>query len=439
MLDSLTHALNAVPHGELFFSLAAAVVALQLAVLAVAWRRRRRPAPTLRLHALAGLAILLVPLSAEICVHAARETMMAALGPGTPADKAAALSAGISGQLNAIPFVTTALLLTLLLWLAGLKLARDARAAPEDSTWPPAALLGLGLLPMAVGLLKWSMFLVQRISALAGLDPDAKVLAVLGALDFSREHLALFALASRITIIGLAVVALVLAVVRGGPMTLRAARAHGLLSMAALALSVALFLVARPMRAENDLPWPPPALGERLLIVDPPTPDLVGPDPIERAPLVMLFVDQLALDGFVCSLDSLQDKLVTLRMNFQLLQPGERFNGRAVIVADGATSTVALAAVLKEVHAAGYTHPLFAFTKAETLVRPLLGTLHRVRGSGIGTTLVDPFDAEAAHDEGGGEQGTVVRLKDFPRVEPLARRMLAVRTAGSPVVLKLDK
>ena len=82
-----------IPHGGLFFSLGVAVLVLQLTVLAVAWRRRRRPAPTLRLQALAGLTILLLPLSAELCVHAARETMMAALGPGSPADKAAVRSA----------------------------------------------------------------------------------------------------------------------------------------------------------------------------------------------------------------------------------------------------------------------------------------------------------------------------------------------------------
>ena len=433
------NAMDDVPHGTLFFSLGAAVLVLQLAVLAVAWRRRRHPAPTLRLHVLAGLAILLVPLSAGLCVHAARETMLSALGPGAVDDKVAALNAGISGQLNAIPCATTVLLMALPLWLAGLKLARDARAAPEEPLWPPAALLGLGLLPIAVGILKWSIFLIHRISTMAGVDPDAKVAIISAGLDFSHEHLALFALASRITIIGLAVVAVGLALVEGGRMTVRAARAHRLISLAALSLGAALFLVARPMRAENDLPWPPPAAGDRLLIVDPPTPDLVGPDPIERAPVVLLFVDRIALDGFVCSLDSLQDKLVTLRINFQLLHPGERFNGRAVIVADGAVSTVALAAVLKEVHAAEYPHPLFAFTKPETLVRPLLGTLHRVLGSGVRTTLVDPFDAEAAHDDRGGEEGTLVRLKDFPRYEPLARRMLAVRTAGTAVILKLGK
>jgi hypothetical protein len=438
LFDSLTNAMNDVPHGELVFSLGAAVLVLQLAVLAVAWRRRRRPAPTLRLHALAGLAIFLVPLSAGLCVHAARETMLSALGPGAADDKVAALNAGISGQLNAIPFATTVLLLALPLWLAGLKLARDARAAPEDASWPPAALLGLGLLPIAVGILKWCIFLIQRISAMAGVDPDAKVVMIGAGLDFSREHLALFALASRITIIGLAVVAVVLALVGGGRMTVRAARVHRLISLAALGLGAALFLAARPMRAENDLPWPPPAAGDRLLIVDPPTPALVGPDPIERAPVVLLFVDRIALDGSACSLDSLQDKLVTLRSNFQLLHPGT-FHGSVVIVADGAVSTAALGAVLKEVHAAEYPHPLFAFTKAETLVRPLLGTLHRVLGSGVRTTLVDPFDAEAAHDDRGGEEGTLVRLTDFPRYEPLARRMLAVRTAGSAVVLKLGK
>ena len=214
-------------------------------------------------------------------------------------------------------------------------------------------------------------------------------------------------------------------------MTARAARVHGLVSLAALGLGAALFLVARPMRAENDLPWPPPAAGDRLLIVDRPTPALVGPESNRTRPRGAAVRRSIALDGYVCWLDSLQDKLITLRSNFQLLHPGA-FDGAVVIVADGAASTAALAAVLKEVHAAEYTHPLFAFTKAETLVRPLLGTLHRVLGSGIRTTLVDPFDEEAAHDDRWRRRGDPRSSERLPRYEPLARRMLAVRRPGAP-------
>jgi hypothetical protein len=438
MLDSFEDAIGQIPHGTIVAALAGAVVLLQVVALVVAWKRRA--APILRLHVASGLTILILPVLAGVCVHTARAMMFSAVGGSDPSEKATTFSAGLSGQLNTIPFITTTLLFALPLWFVGFAIAREARRASQGRAWPAAALLALALPALAVGVLQWSIFMIHMFASMAGMEPVAKVVLARKALDFSRGHLALFALTFRITVVGLAVIAAVLAVAGGGTMKVRAARRRGLVSLAAAAFAGVLFLAARPMRAENELPWPPSPNGEELMSVDPPTPELTAPDPIERAPVVQVFLDKVALDGMRCEdLDDLEGKLVTLRTNHQLLHPGESFNGRAVIVADGAASANALEAVLEKLHAAEYLHPEFAFTKAETLVRPMIGTLHRVVGSAICATIIDRFDVEAAHDPRGGEDGTLVRARDFARYDPLARQMLAVRQSGSAVVLKVGK
>jgi hypothetical protein len=432
-VDALLSSIRQIPHPWLLIGAAAAVIAVQIAVIVVA---RRPDGPPLLVNVLAGVAILAVPVAAGVCVHAARATMLAGFEATDPSEKAEALGAGISGQFNTIPFATTAVLIAAILWCVGWKLSHDARGSEHGArSFSPVALVGLGLGACMVGVLQWTLDLIHAFAALAGIPPEAKTALLWESLEVGRRHLETFAQLSRWTTIGLGAVAVVLVVLPrrdGAPAPAIPARSDRFVSaatIAALILSGILVIAARPMRAENEMPWPRPADGDALLLTDPPTPDLEGPDPVLRSPVVMVFVDRIALDGFQTSLDDLGGMLATLRTNFMLLHPGETFDGNAIVLADPKTPRSRLASVLKILHAGEYSQPSFSFTKAEALARPVFGTLRRVHATAARVALVDE----------GGETRTSLRLADFQSYDAFARQVVALRRSGHDVALALGK
>src|SRR5262245_59302225 len=104
MLKSLAFIAQDIVYGPAVMVLALVLVLLELAVLVLAVRRRKRgPKPlSFKLHAIVGAAIAALPLLVGMSVHAARATMLAALGDSDPTNKAMALSRGITGQINGI-------------------------------------------------------------------------------------------------------------------------------------------------------------------------------------------------------------------------------------------------------------------------------------------------------------------------------------------------
>jgi hypothetical protein len=442
-----------VVYGRAFLGVVAAVLAFQVVALGVALRRRRRgagPSASMRLQVMAGLSILALPILAGVSVHAARALIADAIHGTDASEKARALSAGISGQLNAIPFTATATMLALLLWLPGFVVATDARDQ-ERRLWPLArlALPVAGLAGIWYGALQWSTQVIHGFAAIAGIPPEAKAALLLQTLDSARARLELCPRMSSYAIVCLTVVAVALPLVdrwtrdratgRGpAPGSPRRSLAG---AVVALALAAGLLVAARPMHAENALPWPPPALGgAALLVTDPPTPDLEGPDLVERAPVVQVDADRLLLDGaLVTTLDDLGSKLMTLRNNFTLLQPSEPWNGIALVIAHPKLSIPRLTAVLRTIKDAGYQHPAFTFTRAESTVRPTFGRLERVHATAVRATLIDAYDVQEAGDPRGGEKGTLVRPRDAHNYDELARQMVAVRGRDEAVVLDLGK
>ena len=158
-----------------------------------------------------------------------------------------------------------------------------------------------------------------------------------------------------------------------------------------------------------------------------------------RAPVVQLWADHLALDGRPDSLDELGDALHTLRNNYQLLHPGERFTGDLVVIADRELTMQRLVTVLRVAHRTIYERPLFTFTKEETTVRPTMGTIRRVLSSAARASLMDAYDREA--NGGADPEGdhTVLRAADFSSYDQLARRLVELRRAHRDVVLDLGK
>jgi protein-S-isoprenylcysteine O-methyltransferase Ste14 len=445
----MREAIDQIIYGRPLAGLALAILALELVVFVMAGlrlRRGRAPLP-LKVHAIAGASILALPIFVGLSVHAARGLMLGLFldGTGNPIERSRSLNIGIAGQLNAIPFVINAMGLALMLWFAGLAFTFSMpRPDGRARSLPPVALVGLGLLPIVFGAYQWSISLIRMLASVGGKAPNEKVVVIERALDATRARLEVFTRISAIAIPILAVVAVVLIVRRdrnrdaaASPPRQPAGRTPLVIAATALVLAALLVIAARPMASENNTPWPPPVVGDQLLVVDPPTPDVVGPDALERAPVVQVLRDQIALDGQVVDFDSLGWMLGTLRDNYRLLHPSDDFNEIALVMADPATSMPRLISVLRAIRDAQYHRPLFAFTQAEVFVRPLLGKLQRVKTSGARVRLVYADDVD--DDDAAGKNAVALRPQDFPAYDAFARRLVELRREGKPVVVKLDR
>jgi hypothetical protein len=446
--ELITEVANQIPAGRLVLGVTAAAMLLQLRALVLTYRSASsRRALIWQIASAAGVV---VATSLDLlAVHAARSTMLAGFVMTDPAEKASAISAGIGGQLNGIALLASSSLWMWPIGLFGLKKVLEARRpSAGPGFYGPLFLIALGLTSVAVGALLWTTHLVKEFAALAGVAPEDKGARLIGALDIASPALRRFAQVSRWTVPALTVLALALVLARlrrsaprdDPPPAVPGRRAAVVTSALALLLAATLLIAISPLRRENQLPWPPGRLvGEILMTVVPPTPDLEGPDPLERAPVVQVFTDQLAIDGWSRPLDEIGGILQTLRMNFQLLHPGERFAGQLVLVADRALSMQRLTSVLWVAHRGGYDAPMFAFTREETIVRPMMGPLRRVLSSSARISLSDAFDRAAAGGAEPSSNSAVLSPADFPRYDAFARRLVQLRRAGTDVALDLGK
>jgi hypothetical protein len=453
--------------GPLMVGVVGAVVLFEIVVCVLAARRRRTGRPlALRVHAIAGAAIGALPIAIGIFVHGARAMAMRAMrGEGNPLGDAIALASGVTAQTYAIAIAVGAIALALAFWLAGLALTRGAfRRAPafesgtlggfpnppamirgeQSSPAPhansPAALVALGLLPIAFGAWRWTRDVGIPFDALET-EPDepSRVAIVSRSLDAARAHLESAAHLSNVAISILAVVALFWIVARArNPAATRPQPGRPTLALAAAFVLLAALLAAqaRPMASENATPWPPYNDSGSLRAVDIQTPDLVGPDRVEWTREVRVLPDRLVFESdTVADASGLRIALDRWRAN----QPGT-FNGTALLLVDPQTPAARLQSVLQAMLQAGYDQPLFTFAKVEAIQRPVLGRLQRVNASAARTTLAY---APAHHDgNGGGDRpgdAAPLRPQDFASYEPFARRLVALRHAGTRVVVTIDR
>jgi hypothetical protein len=91
------------------------------------------------------------------------------------------------------------------------------------------------------------------------------------------------------------------------------------------------------------------------------TPDLVGPDPIQRAPVLIVTRDRADLDGRSVTPDALQSSMKTLADNYKILQPTGKMNGKFLIACEPEVETSRLAEYLARARAAGFPNPILLF------------------------------------------------------------------------------
>jgi len=461
------HLTGGIPYGRLFAAVSLAVLALQIAALIVAvvrWRRARRQpgdaAPSLRLPGIAGAALIPLIAAGAGSIHAARRIAIDAFDlHRAPWDA----GYGITVQIPAFPLMVTAWFAAGLLWIGALWLTLDARRRAHGGEAPPLApIVALGLLPTIVGVWRWKAILARGFDAAADRPPGEHNAAVLLVADTAGQQLATFARLSSGMIVVLAIGALVVVIRAHRRNAAPVASGEGaparcrsiLISAIALAGAAILFLAARPMRAENRLPWPPNHDSD-LAWVEHTAPDLDGPDEIERAPVVHVFppasnrppMCEIWLDSQAVAPASLVDKLWVLRDESRRRHPDTKFDGAVVAVISRDTPYGEIVSVLRAIHDAGFPHPQFAFTRRETYARPTLrgfdaggggsGALKRLRATAVRVTLVDDMDKEYAEDAQAGVRGALVHLSEFDTYDALARKLVDLRRAGQAVVLDL--
>ena len=137
-MSGLLASIDDIVYGRALAGLAAVVILFELAVSISALRRQRSGQAPLssRTHAIAGAVIAALPVALGFSVHAARRLMLDVYFGSSvdPGEKAAAISRGLAGQMNAIPLGVSSTLLALGLWFAGTaytlsKRRPDARAS----------------------------------------------------------------------------------------------------------------------------------------------------------------------------------------------------------------------------------------------------------------------------------------------------------------------
>ena len=316
-----------------------------------------------------------------------------------------------------------------MLWVAGLSFTLSARRPDGHARgFPPAALIGLGLLPTAWGALQWGRAVIHTFATLGEASGDERSLIIAGTLATARAELVRTASLSTARMPILAAIACALIALRGrerdpAAPPARAPSARLLLAATAIALVAAVFLAveARSMARENDVPWPPPSVGERFPSPDPPHP---GSARARRAGAgarwFEIFGNRLGLDGSEGeTVASLEEKLVTLRSFHRQLHPDSFFDGAAVVLANPDDAESRLLAVLDGVARRRIVKPVFGFTRAEVVVRPVLGRLQRVYGSGASIRLAyvdgkDEDEYEDDDDAAAWKDAVPLRPRDFP-------------------------
>jgi len=444
------------PYARLFVVAGVAVAIFQIVALVVAFRRRAKEplesAPSLRLQGAAGAAVIVLFAIGGGAVHAARHIVTDAFALyRAPWDA----GYGIVAQVNAFPIVTRVCAVVLLLWLAGLKLTLDARerarsGSKQSPTSPPVALVGLGLLPMLAGIWSWCGIMADAFGATVGVSQQRFNQLLQEGMAAARARLESANRISVAAIVSLAAVACMLVVLRrrkqGDDAGDRAPRASILASAGALVAAAILFVAARPMRIENITPWPPDR-NEPYAWIEGSAPDLPGPDaPEASAPVVRLgYAEQeMELDGRRIAPGDLVDALWKMRSEFTRRHPDgfvRDFDGAVVAVVSADAAHPRVVSMLRAMHDAGYTYPVFAFRQHETHARPKLGGFHRAYAGGARVNLIDASDKMFADDDPtAGRPGALVSLSDFRSTfDDLARKVVELRRSGRPVVIDLDR
>ena len=479
MIELLTELQENVPHFPVLVTGPLLVLVVQVLLLRHALRQRRAELaleaqieaggwsvlaqarmPPLWPAVAAGALVLLVPGLALWSIATARAGMIMGITKVAPAEKAAQISRSLSGMFNAVPwainlFVPCALLaiVSVTMTIATRQRIRRLSEASRDSSGDVAAALRAcrgpgadnltllpvllflgGLTPVLWGAWSHALEMIRGLSALARLPAAEKVPHLLGTVERSR---ALFTERAWLiwpgTVVATLVGAALLVSWARRWRHIPSVRTTVLGSQLCVVGAIGFFLAGAPFRAENSLPWPAePASGEKLMVDEPQSPTLKGPDEIVRAPLLWFGKQLVTLDGYVSDPGHFEDYLRVGKQNYRSLNPGAGWRGSVDVLAAGQIPMDQLVSYLRAAARADYHSVYFVFAKRESLARPILGPLTRVQASAARVTLAASFG------EALGDDVTLVKARTFRTYGELAVRLVELRRAGQKVGLNID-
>lgn len=120
-----------------------------------------------------------------------------------------------------------------------------------------------------------------------------------------------------------------------------------------------------PLRPEERRAMQDPVRsGKPQLLIRPRTPRLVGPDPVEPAPVLVLMKQRAELDGTEMTPDEYEKTLRILANNWRLLNPNGMFNGSVIVACEPEVDTTRLGEYLDRGRSAGYPNVSFLFVIA---------------------------------------------------------------------------
>jgi len=485
-METLRSTLAATPLASCIVGSGAVALAAQVALLLGALARRKRqrslrlvaergdwdkvegarvPRPYLELVALG--ALLMIPAATVTSVARARGMVQASVAIAAPAARAGVFARGSKGQVDAISLGIALTELAGALGVIGGSLAfasrrqiaglvHGARIAPLDPKGAEAwaripspetetvlacagSFAAMGLLPALHGALIYCTTLSKRLGPLADVATPRQLEQVDAALVEARRALESGISASQL---GLALATITCAALiwwrspararrqwlgrpertgsgRGGS---RGDAAWG--SIACVLISSTLYLVSRPLQAENEMSWPPvEPHGERVASTLG-TPNGAGPVPARPAPVLEVTPTTARLDGDQVDPESLHERLAVLRR--AAAAPSDEIT----VVCQDSTPARMLDPFLAAARASGFSRLVFEFVERETIRRPLLGAFSHTRTSAARTQLKDAGEAP--------EPGsTVLRPEDYGICADLSARIVELRRAGLPVTLAL--
>jgi len=394
-------------------------------------------------------------------IQDARHLLATAKTPAVAVDDKAAMAAqAFSAELNTIPMASWAIGIVVVLGSLAASTAISARqrgrglreagrlgpGAPEAAkAWLEfpgpemmpilggiGSFLILGFLPLVRAGFYGVTDKIHAFAAVARLPVEEKGLSLDHALDEMARALDRSMVFARLGLVAATVIAAVLAWrfsaarARHRLLTPPGPRGTGgvVIALVVIASALVAFVAAEPLRAENELPWPAYEGGERLMALIA-TPDLEGPDEMERLPVVYLTPDAMGLDGREMAPADIAMQLDTTRQRFPSLK------GQALIVCQADTGTDRLTEALRAAVSAGIPHATFVFLRRQVVDRPLLGHHWRNRARAARTTVVEN------RADVSSSTTTLLEVTRFSTCASLSRDIVAARNAKRDVALLL--
>jgi hypothetical protein len=478
-----------IPYFSVLVGAAAAALVIELLVLRAAtqrlgalravgrqaaagqWEAVAAPAvPSRAPELVAALAPLVVAGILAAALQESRDTIMRAPNVDLdPSEKAAMLARGFSGTINGAFFGIPPVALLVALGAAAASLAVAARLharglaravalappAPEAAAaWArhpgpaPEVLIGtvlafllLGLGPILQAALSTTVDRIKFFGAIAGVDPDMKMELMLQHMNETAARMKMGLLVGRLGVLAAVILGVALAITRS-PARARArllgrseeSPGNGalVLGLVFLVLAGAAFTGARRWQSENDLPWPAADPRAVPLAFDAEASDLDGPDAVDRAPVLRVTAEKVALDGREMEVGQMEEALYTLSSNYRLLHPAGEFNGRLLIACAGDAPVARLWSVLPGARRTDYEHAMLLFVRHQMVDRPLLGARTRTLATGAA------FDLITAADQ--APQGsTILDRRQVTTCRDLGARLIDLRRQGKNVALVVER